>query len=32
MRKYGGDINFMCLGAQTLAKERFSFKVFLVAT
>jgi len=26
MREYGGDINFTCLEAQTLAKKRFSFK------
>jgi len=29
MREYGGDINFICLEAQTLAKKRFSFKVFI---
>jgi len=31
MRKYGSAINFLCLEAQTLAKKRFSFKVFFIA-
>jgi len=31
MREYGGDIHFICLEAQTLAKKRFSFKVFFIA-
>jgi len=30
MREYGSDINFICLEAQTLAKKRFSFKVFFI--
>jgi len=28
MREYGDDIHFKFLEAQTLAKNRFSFKVF----
>jgi len=32
MREYGGEINFICLETQTLAKKRFSFKVFFIAT
>jgi len=31
MRESGGDINFICLEAQTLAEKRFSFKVFFIA-
>jgi len=31
MREYGGKINFMCLEVQTLAKKRFSFKVFFTS-
>jgi len=31
MPVYGGDINFTCLEAQTLAKKRFSFEVFFIA-
>jgi len=31
MREYGDEINFKCLEAQTLAKKRFSFKVFFIA-
>jgi len=27
MREYGGEINFICLKAQTLAKKRFSFSL-----
>jgi len=30
MREYGGDINFICLEAQTLAKKRFNFKIFSI--
>jgi len=30
MREYGGDIYFICLEAQTLAKKRLSFKVFFI--
>jgi len=30
MREYGGDIRFICLEAQTLAKKQSSFKVFLI--
>jgi len=26
MREYGGDIHFICLEAQNLAKKRFGFK------
>jgi len=32
MREYGVEINFICLEAQTLAKKRFSFKVFFTAS
>jgi len=28
MREFGVDISFICLETQTLAKKRFSFKVF----
>jgi len=31
MREYGGNINFTCLEAQSLAKKRFSFKVLFIA-
>jgi len=31
MREYCGDINFIFLEAQTLAKKRFSFNVFFIA-
>jgi len=31
MRGNGAEINFICLEAQTLAKKRFSFKVFFTA-
>jgi len=31
MRAYGGEINFICLEAQTLAKKRFSFKLSFIA-
>jgi len=31
MPEYGGEINFICLEAQTLARKRFSFKVVLIA-
>jgi len=31
MREYGGDILFICLEAENLAKKRFSFKVFFIA-
>jgi len=31
MREYGGEINFICLDAQTLARKRFSFKFFFIA-
>jgi len=30
MREYGGDMHFICLKAETLAKERFSLKVFFI--
>jgi len=30
MREYGGEVNFICLEVQTLAKKRFSFKVFFI--
>jgi len=30
MREYGGDIHFICLEAENLAKKRFSFKVFFI--
>jgi len=30
-RKYGVEINFISLEAQTLAKKRFSFKAFFTA-
>jgi len=30
MREYGGDIHFICLGSHILAKDDFSFKVFLL--
>jgi len=30
MREYLGDIHFIFLGAQTLAKKRFSFKVLFI--
>jgi len=30
MHEYGGEINFMCVEAQTLAKKRFSFKFFFI--
>jgi len=28
MHEYGGDIHFVCLEDQALAKKQFSFKVF----
>jgi len=31
MREYGVDIHFICLESQSLAKKRFSFKVFFIA-
>jgi len=31
MREYGGDINCICVEAQTLAKKQCSFKVFFIA-
>jgi len=31
MREYGGDIYFIRLKAETLAKKRFSLKVFFIA-
>jgi len=31
MHEYGVEIYFICLQAQTLAKKRFSFKVFFTA-
>jgi len=31
MRDYGGEINFVCLEAEALAKNRFSSKVFFTA-
>jgi len=31
MREYDSDIDFICLEAETLAKKRFSLKVFLIA-
>jgi len=30
MREYGGEINCICLEAQTLAKKRFSLNVLFV--
>jgi len=27
MREYGGDVHFVCLEAQALAKKQFSFKI-----
>jgi len=30
MRECGGDIHFVCLEAQTLAKKQFNFKVFFI--
>jgi len=30
MRENGGDVHFICLEAQTLAKKQSSFEVFLV--
>jgi len=30
MREYGGDIHFVCLEAQALAKKRFSFNFKVV--
>ena len=30
MREYGGDIYFVCIEAQTLAKKRSSFKIFFI--
>jgi len=31
MREYGGNsLHFVCLGAQALAKKKFSFKVFFI--
>jgi len=30
MREYGGDIHFIYLEAQALAKKRFSFNVFFI--
>jgi len=32
MREYCGDIHFVCLEAEKLAKKQFSFKVFSIAT
>jgi len=29
MREYGGDIQFVCVEAQCLAKKQFIFKFFL---
>jgi len=31
MREYDGDIYFICLEAENMAKKRFSFKVYLIA-
>jgi len=31
MREYGSGIHFICLEAETLAKKRFSLKVFFIA-
>jgi len=31
MRKYGGDIHFVCVEAQALAKKQFSFKVCFIS-
>jgi len=31
MREYGGDIHFICLEAEALAKKLFSFKVLIIA-
>jgi len=30
MREYGGDIHFVCLETEALAKKQFSLKVFFV--
>jgi len=30
MLEYGGDIHFICLETDNLAKKRFSFKVFFL--
>jgi len=30
MRKYGGDIHFVCLETQALAKKQFSLKAFFI--
>jgi len=30
MRGYNGDIGSICLEAQALAKEQYSFKVFFI--
>jgi len=30
MREYGGDIHFVCLEAQALAKMQFGFEVFFI--
>jgi len=30
MREYGGDIHFVCLDAQALAKKQFSFNVYFI--
>jgi len=31
MLEYGAEKKFICLEAQTVAKKRFSFKVFFIA-
>ena len=31
MREYGGDVCFVCLEAQALAKKQSSFKVYYYA-
>jgi len=31
MREYDGDIHFICLEAEDLAKKRFRFKFFFIA-
>jgi len=31
MREYSGDKKFVCLEAQTLAKQQFSFTVLFIA-
>jgi len=30
MREYGGDLRFVCLEAQALAKKQISFKVLFI--